>query len=270
MKKTKRKQTILFALMSAAACLCVACGGGVKPGESSGGNTSLGDSGVNSSVSSGPNVPSGTEYSIRFVQEGQNDVVKKVPAGGTLTDVPTPVGAKGYTVIWDVSDFSNITEDLTVTAVSAANEYVVTYDADGGEVSSAEGSFTYDAAYTLLTPTKAGYEFVGWTCDYEYIDQTGTWTVDSNATLVAVWTPKTFKIIYNVGANEQASMTQAVQYVQFNEEYTLTPPQNNDLDFKFSHWVITGTSTKFEDGVYTLSNDVSLTAVWDYAYSGQH
>ena len=50
---------------------------------------------------------------VVFKQDGFDDIVKTVSAGETLTDIPTPVqtGETGYTVVWDRTDFSNITEN---------------------------------------------------------------------------------------------------------------------------------------------------------------
>ena len=40
-------------------------------------------------------------YTITFIQEGQSDVVKTLKKGETLTDVPVPVSAAGYDIVWD-------------------------------------------------------------------------------------------------------------------------------------------------------------------------
>ena len=56
-------------------------------------------------------------YTVTFVQEGQPTIEKEVIEGGTLTDIPTPVAEEGYNIYWDRTDFSNITENITVTAI---------------------------------------------------------------------------------------------------------------------------------------------------------
>lgn len=56
-------------------------------------------------------------YTITFIQEGQSDVVKTLKKGETLTDVPVPVSAAGYDIVWDKTDFSDVSENVTVTAV---------------------------------------------------------------------------------------------------------------------------------------------------------
>ncbi|GEM_PF-3713501 len=52
----------------------------------------------------------------------------------------------------------------TLTASWKANNYTVSFNANGGTVSPTSKSVTFDQAYgTLPTPTKTGYTFVGWT-----------------------------------------------------------------------------------------------------------
>ena len=58
---------------------------------------------------------------ITFVQSGQEDVVVTIKKGESLEDIPDPAQKTGYTVVWDVTDFSNIDEDLTVNAVETPN-----------------------------------------------------------------------------------------------------------------------------------------------------
>ena len=127
-------------------------------------------------------------YTVVFKQEGQNDIVKTVEEGKALTDIPTPAQKTGYTTKWSVEDFSNITEDLTVTAVSTANEYTITYDAGEGNVDVATQKVTYDAVPgTFATPTREAYIFVCWTYNGNAILPTDVWKIASDVTLVASW-----------------------------------------------------------------------------------
>ena len=68
-------------------------------------------------------------FTIVFRQEGQEDIVKQVKEGETLKNVPTPTPKTGYTVTWSVTDFTNVTKNMTVDRVERANTYTITYDA---------------------------------------------------------------------------------------------------------------------------------------------
>ena len=48
---------------------------------------------------------------VSFVQDGQTTIVKTIDKGQTLTDIPAPVQKTGYTVSWEVADFSNLQKE---------------------------------------------------------------------------------------------------------------------------------------------------------------
>lgn len=78
----------------------------------------------------------------------------------------------------------------TAYAYWTPNEYTVTFNASGGNVSSTSKSVKYNTSYgTLPIPTKSGYEFLGW-FDPEsgsYITEETTLNINKNHTLYAHW-----------------------------------------------------------------------------------
>ena len=134
-------------------------------------------------------VPEGEYYTITFTQTGQAPVEKYVKAGETLTDVPTAKPRAGYTVVWEIADFSTVTGDRTVRAVETPNEYVVRYslgEQTSASITASTQTVVYDTDVTLYTPTCAGYAFVRWELDGEEF-KNGKYTVAGDITLVAVW-----------------------------------------------------------------------------------
>ena len=130
-------------------------------------------------------------WTITFVQDGEEDIVKTVGKGSALTDIPTVKPVEGYDVVWSVTDFSNITENMTVTAVKTAKNYRVAYEIAADEtMETTTKDVTFGAEYTLDQPTKEGYSFVAW-MDKEtgkIVPETGIWAIASNVTLQATWT----------------------------------------------------------------------------------
>ncbi|MBQ7797907.1 MAG: InlB B-repeat-containing protein, partial [Clostridia bacterium] len=87
------------------------------------------------------------------------------------------VDRKGYTFSGWITDATGGTQvsttttmgigDTTIYAHWTANTYTVTFDANGGTVSTTSETVTFDSTYgTLPTPTKPGYRFDGWTINY--------------------------------------------------------------------------------------------------------
>ena len=136
-------------------------------------------------------------YTVTFSQEGQTDIVKEVESGKALTDIPTPVGQEGYDIVWSVTNFSNITENLTVTAVVTPKTYVITYtynplldNAYEVTLEKTTQSVAYNSQFTLATATASNTErtliFEGWV-DQETNEpvEAGTYVFTKNITLVA-------------------------------------------------------------------------------------
>ena len=80
-----------------------------------------------------------------------------------------------------------ITKGLSLTAHWTANAYNIIYDVNGGDqLSSNTQVVKYDDDYTLVTPTRTGYNFLGW---YEGAKkfEAGTWKRLENANIQAHW-----------------------------------------------------------------------------------
>ena len=153
------------------------------------------DSSDNSSDSSSDDPTQKQIYTITFKQDGVDDIVKTVEEGEALTDIPSPNQIVGYYVEWSVTDFSSITENITVNAVPTAKKYKIIYtlgtreDDDMAQLDNREQQVEYDADYVLETPTCEGYIFEGWLLENtETPFEEGVWNIDGDVTLVAQWT----------------------------------------------------------------------------------
>lgn len=143
--------------------------------------------------------PLSGEYIVTFIQEGQEDIIRTVAQGGTLLDIPTPASKTGYTVTWDTDDFTNINGNMTVYAVETAKTYNVYLNANGGFVTQANITVTYDQAYTLETPTHEEYGFNTWKYNSQEVPLSGIWNIDVESgtiTLIAEWGDSEWTDIY--------------------------------------------------------------------------
>ena len=141
------------------------------------------------------------EYSVVFLQAGQEDVVVVVEQGGSVAeaDIPEPVQVEGYTTVWNAEDLAkltNVTTNLTVNTVATANKYTITFEAGAGVDFPETQEVTYDASFTLETPVRAGYTFGGWFVKgTETVITDGTWKTANDVTLVAKWTKTASDIV---------------------------------------------------------------------------
>src|SRR5690606_11030383 len=117
-------------------------------------------------------------------------VTKSFLLVNTLFDKPTDPVKTGYSFVgW--FDESNeefifttpITRHTTLTAVYNINQYILTFDTDGGtEVAPISGDYA-TAVSAPAAPTKVGYTFAGWSPALPETIPAG------NQTYTATWTP---------------------------------------------------------------------------------
>lgn len=149
--------------------------------------------------------------------------------------------------------------------------YTIRYDANGGTGAPASQTKTYGVPLTLsmVKPTRAGYEFLGWATSRnatvsEYAPGE-RYTDEAGVTFYAVWRyiPKTYEIKYdaNGGGNAPASQTKT-------EDVTLilTSTIPTRYGYAFRGWAATPAATKADyqaGGSYTANESVTLYAVWE-------
>jgi uncharacterized repeat protein (TIGR02543 family) len=140
------------------------------------------------------------EYTVSFnANGGTGSKAVKMTYGSKLS--PPTVTRTGYTnngwykdsactTAWNLNS-DTVTANVTVYAKWTANNYTVTYNANGGSVSPTSKSVTYAGTYgSLPTPSRTGYDFSGWYTDASggsKITSTTSMTTATNHTLYAHW-----------------------------------------------------------------------------------
>lgn len=109
---------------------------------------------------------------------------------------PTKVGYEflGWEVnsseelILDLVIGKGMINDLSLVAKWNANEYVLSFNSNGGDTTHEDQIVVYDSEYSLPIPSKVGYSFEGWYINSDLIKD-GVWNIASNCCLIAKWKP---------------------------------------------------------------------------------
>ncbi len=197
------------------------------------------------------------KYVVTFKQDGQKDVTYEVKEGEALTSIPSPVAKTGYTFVWDTTDFSNVTADMTVTAIPTAKSYTISFDTEDEDM-----TVTFDGAYTLPTPTKTGYTFAGWKHGENSVSASGDkWNIDGeNITLTATWTAKEYTVTLNPAGGALTGETSVK--VTYNAAHNLPTPTKDG--YTFGGWAeVVGCDVAILEGdTWLWAKDTTLTAQW--------
>ena len=155
-----------------------------------------------------------------------------------------------------------ITSNQTLYAHWQAKTFTVTFNANGGSVSTSSKTVTYDSTYgTLPTPTRTNYDFLGWYTDATNgtkVESTTTVKITSNQTLYAHWKLSTVTITYN--ANGGSVSPSSVDITVGGKISSLpTPTRSNYI---FMGWYDSTSCTNKITTSTTFSTNKTIYAHW--------
>ena len=140
-----------------------------------------------------------------------------------------------YTVYSNVTDnwINSNYPSINLYCVWKADNYTVTFDPNGGSISQKTKVVTYDSTYgTLPTPTKTGYNFLGWFTSASgttKVTKSSTVTTASNHTLYAKWQALNYIVTFD--AND-GSVSPPSKIITYNSTYgTLPTPTRTGYNF---------------------------------------
>ncbi len=156
-------------------------------------------------------------YSVTFVQAGQTaQVFEGIEENTAFTNIPETQDKTGYTVVWNpthLASLTNITANVVVEAIATPNTYTLTYAPNGGTVSAASKTVTYDSAIgEMAIPERPGYIFDGWEYSGTIYTATSIWNIASNATFTAQWTDNRENVSVTFINTDGSSTVKTVKY----------------------------------------------------------
>ena len=214
-------------------------------------------------------------YTVTFDPNGGSCATasKTVTYGSTYGILPTPTRT-GHTFIgWytAASGGTKITSSKTVSSRADHTLYarwaasnIVSFDANGGNVSTASKSVTYGSSYgTLPTPTRTGHTFSGWyTASSGGTKVTSSTTVSSNDdhTLYARWTANSYTVTFDANGGSVATASKSVTYG--STYVTLPTPTKSGYSFVGWYTATTGGSKVVSTTVVGTDSSHTLYARW--------
>lgn len=158
--------------------------------------------------------------------------------------------------------------DLDLYAVWEADTYTVTYNANGGSNAPASQTKTHDSPLVLTSsvPTRAGYDFMGWSSNSsatsaEYTSG-ASYTNNASVTLFAVWKAKTYTISFDANGGSGAPATQIKTHGVTLVLSNVKPIRSG---YSFVGWSTNSSASSASytaGGNYTGNSNVTLYAVW--------
>lgn len=148
-------------------------------------------------------------------------------------------------------------------------EYSITYDLKGGKLASGSNPTTYtkSSSFTLLNPTRTGYDFAGWTGTGLDNKPTMTVTVPAGSTgnrsYTATWTVKSYTVTFDVQGHGTAPKAQTVDY----GKKAATPKAPTESGYAFGGWYQDPACKQEFKFSTKITGDITLYAKWDEAYT---
>ena len=211
------------------------------------------------------------KYMVTFVyNNGSANTTKEVTYGSTYGELPTPE-KDGYIfngwatssgTIINSADKVTITSNQTLYAQWSTGSYLVTFNANGGTVSTPTKNVVYGSTYgELPTPERVGYSFTGWRTgngnNSALIKSDTTVSIAANHTLYASWDPNSYTVTFVY--NNASSNT--ITNVKYDNTYG-TLPSPTKTGYTFKGWYTTGGVKISSTTKVSLASNHTLTAQW--------
>lgn len=186
------------------------------------------------------------KYNVKFIVDDEEIASRMVEYGADAV-APSDPELEGYTFVrWD-KDFTNVKEDLEVTAIFEAITFTVKFMNDDVEITTITVNYGDDAVCPT-TPLKAGYTFSGWDEETE--------NVRCNLVLYAQFEANEYNITYLDGAS---TLNLAPAKFAYGDKLEL--PTYTKEDYIFVGWYTDEALKTPFNGNTEIESDLTLRAL---------
>ena len=141
--------------------------------------------------------------------------------------------------------------------------YTVTFDSAGGSAVTAQTIEAGQKATKPADPTKAGYDFKGWTLNGSAYDFNTA--VNGDITLVATWEQQqVVPTVYTVTFDSNGGSAVTAQTIEEGQKAT-KPADPTKSGYDFKGWTLNGSAYDFNTAV---NGDITLVATWETIPAG--
>lgn len=211
------------------------------------------------------------KYAVIFHSDGGSVVANQEVIAGQTAVRPTDPTKEGFTfghwqnvlssamIPWDFD--TPINSQTTLIAIwepiVPVDTFTVTFDSDGGTAVTSQTVVEGSTAEQPVSPTKAGYTFLGWFIGELLFDFDTA--IESNTTLIAGWeevvTIETFEVTFDADGGSLVVSQEVASGDKANQP--LNPTRNG---FTFLGWYLADILFDFDT---VISTDITLTAKWE-------
>ena len=171
-------------------------------------------------------------YAVTFAD---CDAKKQYVEEDSCATAPATANRNGYTFkSWDFDFFTPIVENTVISAKWNVVTYNIEYELNGGEDNS-KNPPTYNIEcedIVLQTPSKTGYDFIGWYADEaltEKVEKIATGSY-GNKKFYTKWNITTYNIEYELNGGKNNSLNPTTYTIE-SEEIVLQTPSKTGYDF---------------------------------------
>lgn len=171
--------------------------------------------------------------------------------------------SSGGSRIYASSTYSSASNS-TLYAHWTANTYSISFNANGGTVTSTSKTVTYASSYgTLPTASRTGYSFNGWftsSSGGSQITASSTVTITSSQTLYAHWTANSYTVSFNANGGAVSASSKNVTYA--STYGTLPTPSRPGYSFTGWYTSSNGGTQITSSSTVTITTTQTLYAQW--------
>ena len=181
------------------------------------------------------------EYTVEF-NDGNGNTLKtqSVEYGESAVAPAKPYRDKHIFKGWD-KDFSNVSENLIVTALWEAEKYNVTFEDGDGNILKEETVLYGESATPPKEPARTGFTFTEWDTSYE--------NVESDLTVKALWKRNEYKVEFTDG-NGNIIDTQTIEH----GKSASAPSAPERYQYIFKGW---------DKDFSNVTDNMTVTALWE-------